>query len=493
MFETLLRALLYADWSPGPWVWIHAFGELLGLLSVPSVLLARRSQPSGALVWIFALLSLPYVGLLAWWVLGRRHLHRPRARHQRASSLVRERLAQRALRDPLDQPTLVLPFRSPDTAALNGPFPSTSNNHVDVLVDAAEAYPHLERLIASARHHIHLLFYTFEHDKTGARFLSMLVERARSGLEVRLLFDAVGSPDLSDAVLAELRAAGGHAASFLPLRLGRHLTLNFRNHRKIVIVDGIRAFTGGMNIGDAYVGAWHDLALGLTGPAVDQLQEVFADDWMFATGEDLALRPYFGQNAASSEAAALPPGEDPAAGCMVVASGPDQHYNLTHDALFMAVTGAQRRVWLITPYLIPSPTLLTALRGAVYRGVDVRLLLPARSDVPVARLAARSYYPELLGSGVRIFEYGKGVLHAKAMIFDYDLSALGSANLDTRSFRLNFEVSCFVRSEPVNRAISAVFERDLLESEEIDASELSRRGVLDVLTESAAHLLSPLL
>lgn len=492
MFETLLRLVLDADWSPGPWVWVHAFGELLGLLSVPSVLLARRAQPLGALVWILALLSLPYVGLLAWWALGRRHLHRPRARHRQASSLVRARLAERALRHPGEQPAPVLPFRV-DSPAMPGPYPSTTDNRVDVLVDASEAYPHLEQMIRDARHHIHLLFYTFEHDATGARFLAALVEKARQGVEVRLLFDAVGSPDLNDRALAPLRAAGGRAAAFLPVRLRRRLTLNFRNHRKIVIVDAIRAFTGGMNIGDAYVKDWHDLALGLEGPAVDQLQEVFADDWMFATGEDLALPPYFGQHAQGPRADALPPGEDPAAGIMVVASGPDQRYNLTHDALFMAVTGAQRRIWLITPYLIPSPTLLTALRGAVYRGVDVRLLLPARSDVPVARLAARSYYPELLDSGVRIFEYGPCVLHAKAMIFDGSLSALGSANLDTRSFRLNFEVSCFVRSEPVNRAIAAVFERDLTQSEEIQQRDLSRRSVADVLTESAAHLLSPLL
>lgn len=491
--QTFLRLLLDADWTPGPWVWAHFVGELLGLLSVPSVLLARRGRPLSALAWILAMLSLPYVGLLAWWILGRSHLNRRRAKHRRASALVAERLRQRALRGPVEPPEPVLPFRPTPANPMHGLFPTTAENHVDVLVDAAEAYPHLELLIRAARHHVHLLFYTWEDDATGRRFMDLLVERAREGVEVRLLFDAVGSPGLDDAALHALRLAGGRAAAFLPVRLRRRLTLNFRNHRKIAVIDGWRAFTGGLNIGDVYTGPWHDLALGIEGAAAQQLQEVFADDWMFATGEDLARTPYFGSEQGVQDQAPLPHGEDPSARCMVVASGPDQRYNLTHDALFLAVTEARRRVWLMTPYLIPSPTLLTALRGAVYRGVDVRLLLPARSDVPIARLAARSYYPDLIGSGVRVFEYEPSILHAKAMVFDEDLSVLGSANLDTRSFRLNFEVSCFLRSEQVNRAIASVFERDLAQSHEVSRGELARRSVADTLLESAAHLLSPLL
>jgi cardiolipin synthase len=283
-------------------------------------------------------------------------------------------------------------------------------------------------------------------------------------------------------------------AAFLPLRLRRRITLNFRNHRKIVVVDGHDAYTGGLNVGDAYREQWHDVGLRLRGPVVEQLQRVFADDWLFATGEDLALPTYFGAARPVRRASAdLPEGEDPDAACAVVASGPDQRYNLTHDSFVMAINEATERIWLTTPYLIPGPTLLTALRCAVYRGVDVRLIVPARNDVWVAKMAARSYYPDLLESGIRLFEYEPSVLHAKVLIFDRGLSVLGSANLDTRSFQSNFEVSCFISSRAANQALAELFERDLARSHEVQREDVSLDHVWERLVEAAAHLLSPLL
>lgn len=490
--DTMLQIALDMDWRPGPYLIGHAIGELFGILSIPSVLLARRGRPLGALVWIMALLSLPYVGLFAWWLIGRRHLARRRAQHKAAADAVSERLAAQELDQPLTPPPPGLPVLRPETEG-TGVFPATGGNFVDVLIDAPEVYSSLERMIVEAKHHVHLLFYIWQDDATGRRFLHLLIERARAGVEVRLLLDAIGSPGRTRKALRPLLEAGGKVATFLPVKLARRLTLNFRNHRKIVVVDGQVAYTGGLNIGDEYK-SWHDLGIRMAGPVVDQLQKVFADDWLFATGEDVAYRPYFGRYQGPHQPGVeLPTGEDPSATCAVVASGPDQRYNITHDTFIMAITEARERIWLTTPYFIPGPTLFTALRCAVYRGVDVRLLLPAKSDVPIARLAARSYYLDLLSSGIRIYEFEPAILHAKVLVFDSELSVLGSANLDTRSFHFNFEVSCFIASRATNKALAALFEKNLKESHEVRRIDVSPRRTWDRLVESTAHLLSPLL
>ncbi len=490
--DTFLQVIMSTDERLGPWFWGHALGELLGLLSVPSVLLQRRGRPTAALVWIMALVAMPYIGLLMWWLIGRRHLARRRAQHHAASAAVSARLKERAL----TQRSVAVPAGLPvlPSQAKLGVFPPLPGNFVDILVDGPLVYSALEAMIGRAEHHIHLLFYIWNNDATGRRFRDLLIARARAGVEVRFLYDAVGSPDLDRAFLAPLHAAGVKTGAFLPVRLARRLTLNFRNHRKIIVVDGREAYTGGVNVGDEYSGEWHDVGMRLHGPVVDQLQQVFADDWLFATGEDIALPAYFGQQSSfEQDHSELPQGEDPSALCAIVASGPDQRHNLTHDTFIMAITEARERIWLTTPYFIPGPTLLTALRCAVYRGVDVRLLLPERNDVRIVQLASRSYYPDLLESGIRVFEYQPAVLHAKILVFDRDLAVLGSANLDTRSFQTNFEVSCFIAGRATNTALAHLFERDLAASREVRRGDLSPAKTWDRLVESTAHLLSPLL
>jgi cardiolipin synthase len=273
--------------------------------------------------------------------------------------------------------------------------------------------------------------------------------------------------------------------------------LNFRNHRKIIIVDGVVGYIGGFNIGDEYVKDWHDTAIGMTGPVVDQLQEVFADDWYFATGEDIMTAQHFGRWRKVPEGLAIrnADGSEPPADaeCDVIASGPHTPQNSAHDAIFVAITQAAQRVWIMVPYFIPDSDMLTALRTAVYRGVDVMLLLPLKIDQPIARLAARSYYEVLLQAGVRIYEYQPGILHGKAILFDDELSLVGSINMDIRSFKLNFEISCLVLSRTLAKQLAALFERDLRDSREITLADMENRSPVSKLVESAAHLLSPMI
>jgi cardiolipin synthase A/B len=472
----------------GAW-WFYIDWALFGLavLSIPSVIVARRGRPAAALAWIFCLTTLPALGLLLWWLIGRTYLERRRRRKRHTSKVVTHKLAK--LRTSLGLPPssglgLVALHHIPAELA-ESVFPPTSGNRV-VLIDSKEAFEIMERDILAAKHHVHALFYIWKNDETGRRFRDILIQRAQEGIQVRVLCDAWGSPAFATRFAWPLRRAGAKVERFLPPQLFT-LTprLNFRNHRKILVVDGAVGFVGGFNIADEYRMNWRDMGVRIEGPAVDQLQETFAEDWYYASHEDLADADFFGH----WEPSKVEPGQAVA----TIASGPDSTLSAIEDALFVAINATKRRLHLVTPYFIPSRAIQTALRAAVYRGVEVKLMLPARSDVPFVHWAARSYYPELLAAGARIFEYGPAMLHAKIAVFDDELVLVGSANIDNRSFRLNFEASCFVGGKELNQALAHVFEEDLRQCSEIKLADLERRFWGTKLVDATAHLLSPLL
>ncbi len=480
-------------WEPSWWSVLVTGTYLLAIISIPSVLLQRRGHPQSAIAWLLILFALPLLGLILWWVLGRKHLTRKRRRRRKST----DRIAHELSRLRSDLPSLpeasweLLSLRRLPPDEAQWVFPPTFNNSVRLLRDADEAYPAIEAAIESATNHLHILFYIWNDDATGRHFRDLLIEKVKQGVEVRVLCDAVGSPRAGGRLMRPLVEAGGKVGVFLPTHVfKRNRYWNFRNHRKLVIADGCRGIVGGLNIGDEYTHDWHDTALEMRGPVVDQLQEVFADDWFFTTEEDLTTRRYFGCFTAEKD---KDWGVDNNAVCGVVASGPHTRHNLTHDALFIALTQASRRVWITTPYLIPNPSIRAALRTAVYRGVDVRVLLPEFGDSRIPHWASRSYYPELLGAGVRIYEYQPCYLHAKSAVFDDDLAVVGSANIDIRSFRLNFEVSCSVRSAALCSELATLFEQDLENSRELDYEEFENRSVSLKLLESTAQLFSPLL
>lgn len=475
-------------WSP----WLVAATYVLALLSIPSVLLARRGRPQAALSWLLLLLLLPVLGLFLWWAIGRKHLVRRRRKRRQAAEQISRRLTelQTELPTPPHADWGLMPIKRLPAEEAEWVFPPTTSNRVHLLVDSNEAYPAVEKMIRDATDHVHVLFYIWEADDTGRRFRDLLIDKARGGVEVRVLLDAVGSQGASGRFMDPLRAAGGEVVAFMPpVVFRRSLELNFRNHRKLVLVDGRRAIIGGLNIGDEYLHGWHDSALQLEGPVVDQLQEVFTDDWHFAKGKEFELAEHFGRWAKFDEEGT---GYAPAV-CGVVASGPHTELNMMHEAFFMAINAATQRIWLTTPYFIPDLTILAALRTAVFRGVDVRLLVPEQSDNRLVKMASRSYYPELLRSGVRIFEYADGILHAKTAVLDDDMSIVGSANVDIRSFRLNFELNCIVKNVALARRLAELFEQDMGHSREVTCESLERSSYVSRLCEAAAHLMSPLL
>ncbi len=476
-------------WLGSRWLFVSAVGWALAIATVPSVLVNRRGQPQSAISWLLALAWLPFFVVPLWWLIGRDHLERRRRKRRRASAFIQPRLesVKSRLEPPRSQAQL-LPLKHLPEDLAQSVFPATSHNAVALLPGGEEAFAEMERAIEGAEHHVHALFYIWKNDRTGRRFRDLLIAKAKKGVEVRVLCDAWGSPALATRFSRPLRRAGARVARFLPPQLFSLPRMNFRNHRKILAVDGKVGVISGFNIAEEYRTRWRDMGLIIRGPAVDQLQEVFADDWYYATNEDLADPSYFGCWDECAE-------DNPdGAACAVVASGPDDRYSLIHDALFIAINQTIERLYITTPYFIPSRAIGAALRAAAFRGVDVRIMVPGQaSDVPVVRFASRSYYPELLDVGARIFEYQPAMLHAKTLVLDRKLALIGSANLDSRSFRLNFEASCFVGGEEINRRLADTFERDLERCSEVRLDDLERRPWPAKLAEATAHLLSPLL
>jgi len=459
----------------------------------------RHLGVTSTLAWIFFILFLPGVGPLAYFLLASPRIRTTRRRRRLAGQAVRQAI-RRSLgseplpaevdhASPLARSVLFLGMR------LTG-LPPRAGNHVELLLDNAGAFESKTEAIRRAERSVWAEYYIVEDDATGRTFLADLTARARAGCDVRLLYDAVGSYGIPEESLAALLAAGGKAESFLPLNpLRRRWSAHLRNHRKILVVDERIGFTGGMNVGDAYAGGswimsgsgrglrnrpWHDAHLRIEGPAVFDLATVFAEDWTFASGERLVPSIISLPSRGGSVVAVLP-------------SGPDQVANANAHTYFAALSGAHERCWLTTPYFVPDEPTVRALCNAAYRGIDVRVLVPAESDVPVAQAAGRFFYGTLLRSGVRIFEYLPRVLHAKTVVVDGSWALVGSANLDFRSFSLNFELGALVFDRAFAALLEERFSHDLAESREVTLSEVGRRGFGDRARLGLARLLAPLL
>lgn len=494
---SLLNLLLGMAFEPKMVALIFLAADLLALATIPSVLLRRRGRPLAALSWVLAVVAVPVFGVGAWWVLGRTHLYRLRRRRQESALTFEARSLTPSDALPESKTSTrfagVLPFATSNHAWADGVFPPTEANSVELLVDGRQAFPAMAQAIEAARRQIHVMFYIWHPDEAGRNLRDLLARKASEGLTVRILVDAVGSPGIRGAFVVPLKEAGATIVSFLPVRFRPWApAFNFRNHRKLLVVDGTIAITGGMNIGNEYEKRWHDLAVRIRGPAVAQLNSIFEEDWFFAAGENLGEGAPARENAPGVRHDPGSVAQSALAACAVIASGPDRQSRI-HDAFFLAISQARQRVLLTTPYFIPSHAILAALRGAAQRGVDVRILLPRHSDVRLVGLASRSYYPGLLTEGAQIFEYTGDMMHAKALVIDDWLSVLGSANVDSRSFRLNFELACFISSPDLNARLAEVFGGALHQSSEVNLAVMERRPHYLALAESLAHLLSPLL
>lgn len=461
--------------------------EIVWVLALAVWIVLEKRPAASTLAWIFGLAFLPVAGLFVYYLIGPRRLARRSERYRQTLDELFPGGAPwsppRALsRDIGRQVRLAV-------GAADAPLLDAAQ--WEIYTEGTPFFAALFDQIDRARHHVHLETYIWEPGRTSDDLLTRLVERVGAGVEVRLLLDGVGATGRRERDFAPLRAAGGEVEIFNPLRLGlvRSRFLNFRSHRKIAVIDGHVGFTGGMNVSDRQTtGAdgeppWRDTQIRLAGQAVHGLQAVFAQNWGSTCSRPLTGDDYF------------PPAAGVGRGtpAQVVASGPDRAVYPLHELLVSAISAADERVWLVTPYFVPDEPLVTALRTAAHRGVDVRLLVPRRGDSRLVTAAMRSFFDELTASGARVFEYLPRMLHAKTALVDNELALVGTANLDNRSFRLNFEVAVALHGAEPAAALAGSFARDLRDAAEVPRGRARVVSFPIRLAEASARLLAPVL
>jgi cardiolipin synthase len=476
---------------------VGLFFWVVALALVPLVLV-RRKEPSSTIAWILTLVFLPPVGAILFLLFGRDRVRWPAKRKRALDALVRAQVAE--ARDETGEPD-----RSSQLPVLDGAssleralfrlgarlthLRATYGNRVEVLSDGNATFDAIGAAIDAARHHVHAQYYLIRNDATGRWFRDRLVAAAKRGVTVRLLLDGYGCLAVGRAWRRPLRKAGARVADFLPMRSVLLQPVNLRNHRKIVVVDGEVAFTGGFNVGDEYrgqmpgVGGWRDVHLRIEGPAAAELQRVFFQDWAFATSEPIDPQAYFPRNLPARGEATI----------AIVPSGPDTRNEAIHRLFFGAIVGAEREVVVTTPYFVPTESLLVAMELAAMRGVDLELLLPGRSNHRVTFHAGRSFYAQLLEAGVGVHEYVPGIVHAKTLVVDDRVALVGSANMDLRSFRLNFEVHTLVHDTSTAARLREAFASYARESQRVNLAQWRERPWTLRVKEGAARLVSPLL
>jgi cardiolipin synthase len=472
-------------------VTVLTIAQLVYVVVLATWILFEKRPPVATLAWILSLIALPYVGLLVFFFFGPRRIIRRRLKHKRARGAV------------------VVPrpsgFSSPPPAAHDGRVaelaalikhagepPPTSASAVEIFHDAASTYDAIEAAILKATRHVHVSYYIFEPHVVGTRFRDVLIRRAKAGVVVRVLVDDVGSSAMGRAFIESMKEAGIIFARFNPVFFARFRgRFDFRNHRKIVVCDGTIGFTGGVNLSDDYLPArggesartpWRDSHVRIEGDAVRWLQLTFLDDWYHATGYAARDKEYFPTPEHAGDHLV-----------QVVASGPDRDVESIKNMYFAAITIARSRVYVTTPYFVPDDAILTALTTTAMRGVDVRVLVPRRTDSLVVTAAARSYYDALIASGVRVYEYQPTMIHAKTLVVDDFFAAVGTANMDNRSFRLNFEVVAIAYGATFASNLAAQFHLDLSDSLRISTEERRHLPFRWRAAEAGARILSPLL
>jgi cardiolipin synthase len=461
-----------------------------------ATLLMNRRSPTATLAWVFAFVALPVVSGIYYLVFGPRRLHRRRVRYKIARGLLAGDVSA-YLRSSRGQAS---PRLTPDAEALAvvgkrlGQGLPTFATHLSLIDHGDRYFEALEHAVAAATHHVHMEYYIWEPDRIGTYFRDLLVGARERDVRVRVLYDAVGSPAVGRAFWAPLRDAGAEVLAFNPIRFspaGLNFA-NFRSHRKIAVCDGSVGFLGGMNLHDpasaTHSGkeAWRDESVRMVGEPVRRLQRIFLENWIYAHGNFMLT--------AENLARYFPPCNfDPKSdlAVQILASGPDDESAPIHAFFLAAISTARKRVWIETPYLIPDEPLEAALRIAELRGVDVQIIVPKRGDSKLVTAASLTYCESLATAGATVHEYGPPMLHAKTLIVDSTVGVVGTANMDNRSFRLNFEVAAAFYDAATIEALARSFEADRAASRPFPGRNRGPR--FTAFLESIARLTSPVL
>ncbi|MFD2551697.1 cardiolipin synthase [Bizionia sediminis] len=483
------------DWS---FLWEIAY--VLFILFVIARVLQDTRSSTKTLSYILFIIFVPILGVIFYFSVGTNY--RKRKLYSKkivTDEVLRERIKKRlnaytkAIRNsgliPQKSNTLVEFIRRA------GNSPLTANNEVKLLINGEEKFPELLQALEKATDHIHIEYYIYENDITGNQIADILIKKAKQGVAVRFMYDDFGSHGLGKTFIKKLEDAGVQTAPFYKIKWYAFANrINYRNHRKIVVIDGMVGFVGGINISDKYRNDlqnnqplfWRDTHIKITGQATAYLQYLFMGDWNFCSHKAFAYSNRYFIDSTQQEHI-----ENEVV--QFAASGPDSKQPVIFYALLEAISSAKKSIYITSPYFIPDESLMDALIIAVQGGLDVKILIPGVSDSKMVNAAASAYYTELLAVGAKIYKYNKGFVHAKTMVVDNDLAVIGSANMDYRSFDLNFEVNAMVYSKKIAAQLTKVFETDLSHATLIDAEAWLNRPKYIHVWEKMVRLLSPFL
>ena len=455
------------------------------VITIVIVVLDNRN-PVKTLAWVLVLAFLPVVGLLFYFFFGR---------NTRKEKLISKKGFARLSKYPMMEYQQQKSFKEPENQhqlmhfcrRVNGALPF-AGNAIDIHTEGYSMLEALLKAIASAKHHIHLQFYIFEEDAVGRLVRDALMDKAREGVEIRVLYDDVGSWKVSHVFFDEMREAGIEVRGFLKVRFPRFTSkVNYRNHRKLVIVDGKMGFIGGMNLAERYLkgvdwGIWRDTMMKIEGKAVYGLQTAFLTDW-YATDHSLITSSVY-----------FPRMDDKGHVLIQIAtSDPVGEWRDIMQGLLLAITSAKNYIYIQTPYLLPTEVILVALKTSALSGVDVRIMIPEHSDSRMVHWGTCSYLEELMEAGVRIYMYQKGFLHSKLMVSDDSLASVGSTNIDFRSFEHNFEANAFLYDSASVLQLKEIFLSDQKDAKLLHLRTWRMRPWYQKVKESVIRLFSPLL
>ncbi len=372
-----------------------------------------------------------------------------------------------------------------------GRIPFTLNNDIKILTNGNQKFDEMIKDLKKAKHHIHMEYYIIKNSEIGNKIKDILIKKANQGVKVRILYDDVGCWRLwfDRKFFDDMREHNIEVYPFLKSTIPfLNRRLNYRNHRKIAVIDGKIGYTGGINIGDEYLGKnkkfgfWRDTHMKIKGESVYMLQLTFLLDWYFATKNRIFDGEYFPSISYKGDSIV-----------QIAASGPDSDWEVIHQAYFSAISKAKNRIYIQTPYFIPDESVLMALKTAALSGVDVRIIFPQIADHKIVHLASSSYFKDILKTGGKVYLYKKGFMHSKILLIDDDICSVGSANMDLRSFMINFEVNGFIYDEKVTKRLEKDFMEDIENSEEIKYEDYINRSIVQKIKESAARLFSAVL
>lgn len=473
------------DWSTAFNISINII-HLTAVIGTMLVVILDNRHPVKTIAWILVLLFLPIVGLVAYFFFGQ---------NIRKKRLISKRsylhIARKPLRGFWRKPPTNLPEKCRTLANLfrrmNHSMPF-SGNHVEVFTEGAPMIQQLLRCIHQAQHHIHLEYYILEDDAVGRLVRDLLMDKARQGIKVRIIYDDVGCWKVKNRFFKHMNDVGIEVHPFLPVYFPMFSNkVNYRNHRKIAVIDGRTGFIGGMNLATRYVkglpwGHWRDTTLRIDGQAVQALQTVFLMDWCFTTRELISDRPYFPSLDTQGNSQ-----------IQIVISKPVGRWHDIMQGFLCAIGNAQRYIYIQTPYFMPTEQICTALQTAALAGIDVRIMIPWRADSRMVQMCSRSFLRDMMEAGVKILFYNKGFLHSKLMVIDDCISTIGSTNMDFRSFEYNFEANAFMYDTETAIRLRNIFTDDQQHCTHISSQRWAKRSRWRKIEESFFRLLAPLM